>query len=257
MKHLSLTLLAFTLSSASVAAQDRSQLERFLDPQLDNTAVVKGDRICFPYLETGARPNEVCVPTANFADTLPESADMSELTFAGNHLATSAAELANCYIRLNVDPGVGDRALNDPAIAQEFAVTCPSRRDGGGTYRLTLMFNRYYYLPLELSDTVCGPDRATLNSEFDRYVRSTLGVPGQVDEDEDGASAKAYYWTNTSTTMALMPTSDGRQNACEAPTSSQRNWLGKIMLNRAVGDPWVAYLQAQGQERRDNSFTRF
>jgi hypothetical protein len=255
MKQITFLLSVFLLPAAAVEAQDRSQLDQLMDPQLDNAARVDGERICFPYLRTGARPAEVCVPAVNFADTLTEVVDMSALTFAGNTLATSPADLARCYIRMNTDPGIDDRALNDPAISQQLSVTCPSRREGGGTYRLTVMFNRHYYLPLQLSDTVCGPDASVLGSEFDRYVRSSLGEPSQVETDQN--TAKGYYWLNTSTTMALAPDSRGRQTACDSPTSTQLNWSGKIMLNNAVGDPWVAYLRTAAQRQRDGSFTRF
>lgn len=156
--------------------------DRFGYPDLDPTARRVGDRLCYAFIPIGAsRTQDICIPTQNFADTLDPKPDMIGQVFAGNTLDTDVEQLARCHIRRRDDPGIGTAPTDDPTNGYQFDLRCPSRREGGGHYDLSMAFNRDYYLPYRLVDSVCGPDQATVGSQFDQYVRTTLGEPTAVD----------------------------------------------------------------------------
>lgn len=229
---------------------------RFGYPEYDPTARRVGDKLCFAYIQTGAsRTTDICIPTRNFADTLDPRPDMSTQAFAGNELETDAEQLAKCHIRRREDPGLGSAPTEDPAMSYQLDLRCPSRRDGGGHYTLSVAFNRDFYLPYRLADTICGPDRAVVGSNFDQYVRSALGEPTNA-AVRDGAVSQ-YYWAGTGTAIWLSPNSGSGRGACDNPTTVQVNWSGRISIADATWDAFNAYLANITQEQRDGSFTRF
>lgn len=228
---------------------------RFGYPDYDPVARRIGDRLCYAFIPIGARrTQDICIPTRNFADTLQPKPEMTSQVFAGNTLDTDVEQLAKCHIRRRDDPGIGTAPTDDPTQGYQFDLRCPSRREGGGHYDLSIAFNRDYYLPYRLVDAVCGPDRADAGSQFDQYVRSTLGEPTQI--DEQGASIREYFWAGTGTNLWLKR-NDGGQGACDNPTPPQRSWIGRIAISNATWDAFMAYMNGLTQQQRDNSFTRF
>ena len=229
--------------------------DRFGYPDLDPTARRVGDRLCYAFIPIGApRTQDICIPTQNFADTLDPKPDMVSQVFAGNTLDTDVEQLAKCHIRRRDDPGIGTAPTDDPTNGYQFDLRCPSRREGGGHYDLSVAFNRDYYLPYRLVDSVCGPDQATVGSQFDQYVRSTLGEPTAV--DTRGTSIRQYHWAGTGTN-AWLTKNEGGQGACENPTPQQRSWIGRIAISNATWDSFTAYMSRLTQQQRDSSFSRF
>lgn len=224
-------------------------------PDLDPTARRVGDRLCYAFIPIGAaRTQDICIPTQNFADTLEPRPDMASQVFAGNTLDTDVEQLARCHIRRRDDPGIGSAPTEDPTKGYQFNLRCPSRREGGGHYDLSIAFNRDYYLPYRLSDAICGPDQAVTGSQFDQYVRSTLGEPTSV--DERGSSVRVYHWGAAGTDLWLRR-NEGSRSACDNPTSSQLNWTGRIGIADATWNAFLAYIEGLKQQQRDGSFNRF
>ncbi|MFA4950458.1 hypothetical protein [Brevundimonas sp.] len=229
--------------------------DRFRYPDLDPTARRVGDRLCYAFIPIAApRTQDICIPTQNFADTLDPKPDMISQVFAGNTLDTDVEQLAKCHIRRRDDPGIGTAPTDDPTNGYQFDLRCPSRREGGGHYELSVAFNRDYYLPYRLVDSVCGPDQATVGSQFDQYVRTTLGEPTAV--DTRGTSIRQYHWAGTGTNIWLTK-NEGGQGACENPTPQQRSWIGRIAISNATWDSFTAYMTGLTQQQRDSSFNRF
>lgn len=241
------------------APQTGGRLNDLMNPRLDSRARVEEGRICYGYLRTGGRPQQVCIPDKNFADTISEAADIGTLAFSGNSLAVSKELLARCHIEEGLDPSLNAQALRNPSVSQTLELICPNANGSGGTVTLSIMFNPEYYLPLNLSDVICGPDKAIIGSEFDRYVRSNLGAPEAVDERPCSGSscALSYTWRTDSSTLALSQRSIRSVRSCNRQTASQTDWSMQLMLNNGVGNRWVAYLETAAQRQRDGSFTRF
>lgn len=228
---------------------------RFGYPDLDPTARRVGDRLCYAFIPIGAsRTQDICIPTQNFADTLQPKPDMVSQVFAGNTLDTDVEQLAKCHIRRRDDPGIGTAPTDDPTNGYQFDLRCPSRREGGGHYDLSVAFNRDYYVPYRLVDSICGPDQATVGSQFDQYVRTTLGEPTAV--DTRGTSIRQYHWAGTETNVWLTKNERG-QGACENPTPQQLSWIGRIAISNATWDSFTAYMASLTQQQRDSSFSRF
>jgi hypothetical protein len=229
---------------------------RFGYPDYDPTARRVGDTLCFAYIKIGAsRTTDICIPTRNFADTLEPRPDMSSQSFAGNTVETEVEQLAKCRIRRRADPGLGTAPTTDPSIGYQLEVRCPSRREGGGSYTLNVAFNRDYYLAYRLVDTICGPDQAKDGSEFDQYVRSTLGEPSRTNTRGDAITR--YEWVTNDTGIALIPDARSGNGTCTNPTSSQINWSGRIWIADRIWNAFDTYLGGLTQQQRDSGFTRF
>lgn len=239
--------------------QPRSRLDDFMNPQVNRQARVEEGRICYGYVRTGGRPQQVCIPDKNFADTISEGADIGALAFSGNSLAVPKELLARCHIEEGLDPSLDPRLLRDPSVSQTLSLICPNANGNGGSVTLSIMFNPEYYLPLNLSDVICGPDKAIIGSEFDRYVRSNLGAPEAVDERPCSGSscALSYTWRTDSSTLALSQRTIRSVRTCNRQAASQTDWSMDLMLNNGVGNRWVAYLETAAQRQRDGSFTPF
>ena len=237
----------------------RSPAQEFVNPTLDTSAKVENGRVCYGYLRTGGRATSVCVPLQNFADTVPASADLAALSFSGNSLAVTEKILTSCYIPRGDDPGFDSQKLNDPSVSSQLTLTCPSSGRPGSTYELTILFTPEYYLPLELADGICGPDKSTEGSEFDRYVQSTLGPLENKDIRSCGPDTcvTAYYWLNTSSTLILKRGATGPVGKCPNATAVQTDWSVRLLVNNAVGEPFAAYISAAANRQRESSFTRF
>lgn len=230
--------------------------DRFGYPDYDPTARRVGDRLCFAFIPTGAsRTADICLPTKNFADTLSPRPDLSRQTFAGNTVDTDIEQLAKCRIRRRTDPGLGTAPTTDPSVGYQLEVRCPSRREGGGWYSLNVAFNRDYYLPYRLTDHICGPDRSISGSEFDRYVRTTLGEP--TGTNTRGEAVTRYSWTTSDTGVTLSPDAPSGNNACTNPMSGQINWEARIWISDAKWKAFDDYLGGLVQRQRDGGFTRF
>jgi hypothetical protein len=228
---------------------------RFGYPDYDPIARRVGDRLCYAFIPIGSpRTQDICIPTRNFVDTLQPRPDMTSQVFAGNTLDTDVEQLAKCHIRRRDDPGIGTAPTDDPTNGYQFDLRCPSRREGGSNYDLSIAFNRDYYLPYRLVDAVCGPDRADAGSQFDQYVRSTLGEPTEV--DARGTSIREYHWAGTGTNLWLKR-NDGGRGACENPTPTQLSWIGRIIISNTTVEAFRAYMAGLTQQQRDGSFTRF
>ncbi len=229
---------------------------RFGYPDYDPTARRVGDTLCFAYIRIGAsRTTDICLPTRNFADTLDPRPDMSSQSFAGNTVETDVEQLSKCRIRRREDPGLGTAPTTDPSMGYQLEVRCPSRREGGGSYTLSVAFNRDYYLAYRLVDTVCGPDQARVGAEFDRYVRTTLGEPSRT--NTTGEAVTRYEWQAANTAMALVPDAASGNAACTNPTASQINWSGRLWIADSTWTAFESYLGGLTQQQRDSGFTRF